>query len=83
MNHFQYLCNMFHLEQLVQQPTRVAPTGKTLIGVILNMSRKHKNTSVINVTLSDHFLFRTDVVSKVSFKTNVILCRSSKGFNKK
>ena len=41
-----------------------------------------KNTSVIKVTLSDHFLVYADVVSKISFKPKEIQCRKLKGFSK-
>ena len=71
------------MDQLIHEPTRVTPTSKTLIDVILtSMAPRHKNTSVIKVTLSDHFLVCTDVVSKISFKPKEIKCRKLKGFSK-
>ena len=46
-NHIKYLCNLFNMEQSIQEPTSVTPTtcSKTLIDVSLTfMSIRHKNT---------------------------------------
>ena len=44
-NHIKYLCSLFNMDQLIQEPTRVTPTSKTLIDLILmSMAPRHKNT---------------------------------------
>ena len=52
------ICELFHLKQLVTVPTRVTATSQTLIDVILSNLNddNHIETSVIPVTLSDHYL---------------------------
>ena len=44
-NHIKYLCNLFNMEQLIQEPTSVTPTicSKNLIDVIItSMCKRHK-----------------------------------------
>ena len=76
-NEIQYLCDLFNISQLVKEPTRVTTTSKTLIDVILtSMPENHQNTSVIKITLSDHFMICTDIVYEKSFEPKEINVRS-------
>lgn len=50
-------CSNFNLTQMINQPTRITETSKTLIDVILVSNKNRiKETKVIHVSISDHEL---------------------------
>ena len=78
------MCTLFHLNQLILNPTRITPSSCTLIDLILtSVSEFHQNTKVIPVTLSDHYLIYTTITNFRTKQTinNVIKCRSFSKFD--
>ena len=78
------MCTLFHLNQLILNPTRITPSSCTLIDLILtSVSEFHQNTKVIPVTLSDHYLIYTTITNfrRKQIINNVIKCRSFSKFD--
>ena len=78
------MCTLFHLNQLILNPTRITPSSCTLIDLILtSVSELYQNTEVIPVTLSDHYLIYTTITNFRTKQTinNVIKCRSFSKFD--
>jgi hypothetical protein len=54
---YQNCLNMFNLKQIIDEPTRVTCTSKTLIDhVVVNSEEKISQSGVLPIGLSDHFL---------------------------
>ena len=81
-NKIYQICELFDFMQLVKCPTRVTPTSKTLIDVILsNMGDKHKETIVVEISMSDHFMICTTIINNdIVIESEQITCRSFKNF---
>ena len=61
---------LYNLSQLVKKPTRITPTSKTLIDIILTTnSNMCVNTDVLHLSLSDHSLVETVISRKPSVKS--------------
>ena len=75
-----HVCELFHLKQLVTVATRVTATSQTLIDVILSNLNDdyHTETSVIPVTLSDHYLVYTVIAYSPRPESNILTCQSFK-----
>ena len=64
-NHVINIANQFDMKQLVNSPTRVTTQTKSLMDVILSTNyEQHINTSVIEVSLSDHYCVTTELSIK-------------------
>ena len=76
------LCKLFNFKQSVTCSTRVTANTSTLIDVILsNFGKRLKYTSVLPITLSDHYMVYAVIGGKPSSQPNTIPCRSYKKFN--
>ena len=78
------LCDIFNLECLVKEPTRVTPTSKTLIDVILtNNKGRFLSTGTLEPHISDHRLIYTVMrISPARKRSRKITCRSYKAYDK-
>ena len=71
-DHMTNFMEMHNLVQLVDKPTRITPTSKTLIDVILTTNRNIcVNTNVIHHSFSDHGLIETVITSKAKINPSV------------
>lgn len=53
----QFLCSLYQIEQLINEPTRVTPTSAALIDLILtNKPEEISQSGVIHLGISDHSL---------------------------
>ena len=76
------LCNLYNMQPLINEPTRVTICSNSIIDVIItSMPNKHKNTTVVKTTLSDHYMILTDIISSFKQKSKKIKCRTFKDFN--
>ena len=77
--------SMFELTQIVRSPTRVTLRSSTLLDVILTGSpEKFTNTSVIPISISDHYCISTEymLTSKLTNESHkIIMYRDYKTFN--
>ena len=82
-NPINYIENLYSLNQLIYTPTRVTPTTSTTLDVILtSIPDDHIKTSVIKVSLSDHYMISTEVKFMKSVqKHRTITFRNYKHFN--
>jgi hypothetical protein len=83
-NPLHYIENAFCMTQLVTIPTRVTEHSSTVLDVILStIPNRHKVTSVLNTSLSDHKLIYTVIDFKYNPKSdhNEIRFRSYKNFS--
>ena len=70
------------MKQLISEPTRVTSNTASLIDIIMTtMPQKHKDSRVIKVTLSDHFMIYTDICYNIKVKSKEITCRTFKNFD--
>ena len=78
------LCDIFNLECLVNEPTRVTPTSKTLIDVILtNNKGRFLSTGTLEPHISDHRLIYTVMrISLARKRSRKVTCRSYKAYDK-
>ena len=85
LNRVNHICNYLNLQQLVNRPTRNTVSSSTCIDLIFtNIPQKHKDTTVLPVTLSDHFLVHTILNFKVSEgKFRTVKRRYYKHFNQR
>ena len=77
------LCNNFNLKQLITKPTRVTAVSRTLIDVMI-VSNPHlvRNSGVMDLTISDHFLvYTTSNMRKPRLKTWKLSVRSQKTYD--
>ena len=75
----------FDLDQLILEPTRITPTSRTIIDMILvSDPAKISQSGVIEIGVSDHFLtYCTRKITKVLYhKHNNVKIRSLKNYNK-
>ena len=75
----------FDLDQLIVEPTRITPTSRTIIDLILvSDPAKISQSGVIEIGVSDHFLtYCTRKITKVLYhKQNNVKIRSLKNYNK-
>ena len=75
----------FDLDQLIVEPTRITPTSRTIIDLILvSDPAKISQSGVIEIGVSDHFLtYCTRKITKVLYhKHNNVKIRSLKNYNK-
>ena len=69
-SHMSVFMDMFNLNQLVTKATRITPTSKTLLDVILTTnSNMCVNTDVIHHSFSDHSLVQTVILSNFRKKS--------------
>ena len=69
--HMSTFMEMYNLEQMVTKPTRITPTSKSLIDIILTTnSNLCCNTDVIHHSFSDHGLVETTIPTKIKMKRN-------------
>ena len=89
-NHMSVFMDMFNLNQLVTKATRITPTSKTLLDVILTTnSNMCIDTDVIHHSFSDHSLVQTVILSNLKKKNGNVnhsnhvtkTFRSFKNFN--
>ena len=78
--------SMFNLKQIVKSPTRVTLHSATLLDIILtNNIEKCLNTSVVPISISDHFCVSTEYIlnkgTEIKHKHNIITYRNYKNFN--
>ena len=79
-NHMKCFMEMYNFMQIVNKATRITPTSKTLVDVILTTnSNICVDTSVIHHSFSDHGLIQTVILSKPKSSSSVI----NKGVTKK
>ena len=78
------LCELFNLDSLVKEPTRVTPTSKTLIDVILtNNKGRFLSTGTLEPHISDHRLIYTIMRTSLARKrSRKIICRTYKAYDK-
>ena len=83
LNRVNHICNYLNLQLLVNRPTRNTVSSSTCIDLIFtNIPQRHKDTTVLPVTLSDHFLVHTILNFKVSEgKFRTVKRRYYKHFN--
>ena len=75
-------CQLFNFKQSVTFSTRVTLNTSTLIDVILsNFGKRLKYTSVLPITLSDHYMVCAVIGGESSSQPNTIKRRSYKQFN--
>ena len=75
----------FDLDQLIVEPTRITPTSRTIIDLILvSDPAKISQSGVIEIGVSDHFLtYCTRKITKVLYhKHNNVKIRSLKNYNR-
>ena len=84
LNKINYICNLFNMNQLVEEPTRTTFNSASCIDLVFsNMPHRHKLTRVLPLALSDHYLVHTVLDFKLSVAGNhTIKCRSYKHLNK-
>ena len=64
-NHMSVFMNLFNLTQLVDKPTRITPTSRTLLDVILTTNANIcTDTRAVHKSFSDHSLVQTTIMSK-------------------
>ena len=81
-NYIHDICNLYNMKQLISEPTRVTRNTASLIDIIMTtMPQKHKDSRVIKVTLSDHFMIYTDICYNIKVKSKEITCRTFKKFD--
>ena len=82
-NAVHYMENLYILKQLVDQPTRITNSSKTLLDVILSsIPEKHNVTGVARISLSDHFLVYTCLNYRVNRRNHkTVKYRDYKNFN--
>ena len=69
-SHMSVFMDMFNLNQLVTKATRITPTSKTLLDVILTTnSNMCIDTDVIHHSFSDHSLVQTVILSNLKKKS--------------
>ena len=75
--------DVFGLTCLIDEPTRITESSKTLIDVILNNNpRLFTKSGVFNPEISDHSLVYTQMVKNaIVYPSSVITFRSYKNFN--
>ena len=78
------LCDIFNLECLLNEPTRVSSTSKTLIDVILtNNKGRFLSTGTLEPHISDHRLIYTVMrISLTRKRSRKVICRSYKAYDK-
>ena len=78
------LCDIFDLDCLIKEPTRITSTSESLIDVILtNNKRRFLSSATVEPHVSDHQLVYTVMKAKASFKrSRKITCRSYKSYDK-
>ena len=84
---YQNCLNMFNLKQIIDEPTRVTCSSKTLIDhIVVNSEEKISQSGVLPIGLSDHFLIyctRNSGSNKnCGRKQNDIKIRSTKNYDK-
>ena len=73
--------NLFNLTQLVDKPTRITPTSRTLLDVILTTNANIcTDTRVVHKSFSDHSLVKTTIMSKCKVKSK---CNNNNHVTKK
>ena len=82
-NPVYYLENLYSLKQLIEKPTRVTQSTKTIIDVILSsLSERHSVSDVAEIALSDHFLLYTCIDIEMEKKNHkTVRYREYKNFN--
>ena len=83
-NLINHLEDLYCFKQLVNEPTRVTPTGASLIDVILSTKPDfHIATEVIQISMSDHYCIQTTLKPpKIKNKDHkTILFRNYKNFD--
>ena len=78
------IANLYDLEQLILQPTRITPSSKSLIDLLFtNSCHRVVDCGVINLTLSDHSLIFCVLKSGCpKAPGRSIQCRSYKNYSK-
>ena len=80
-NHMSFFMNLFNLTQLVDKPTRITPTSRTLLDVILTTNANIcSDTRVVHKSFSDHSLVKTTIMSKCKVNSK---CNSNNHVTKK
>ena len=78
------LCDLFNLDCLINEPTRLSQSSSSLIDVILTNNKcRFLSSGVLEPHLSDHHLVYT--VMRISYtlhRSRKVICRSYKAYNK-
>ena len=80
------ITDIYDLQQLITEPTRITPTSATLIGVIFtNCPDRVLCSGVCHISISDHslvFAYRKLSINGTSRGHNVITYRNFRKFNR-
>ena len=86
-NPISCLESMFDMTQLIKMPTRITLKTKSLLDVIITSNyKKHCNTTVIDISMSDHCCVYTEYGTTINFEklskpNNEITFKNYKQFN--
>ena len=77
------MCNIFHMKQLIKDPTRVTPNSQTLIDLIfVSNTMGNLDSGIHSVGLSDHSLVYVILdIERTKHKSTVTKFRSFRKFN--
>ena len=79
---FMFLCELFNLTQLIDEPTRVTPQSKSTIDLICTtVPDRLIDCHVVKCTLSDHYLIAATLNSVSKSNHKIISCRTYKHFS--
>ena len=66
-NPINYIEQVYNMNQLITEPTRVTDSTSTLLDIVLTTDQTmHKKSGVLKISVSDHYLVYTEVMLKTA-----------------